>query len=147
MEWIIFRVCDHGRVNKDHQQVLAKGVRGVVSIREERDLARHRVVRVASLVAAGGAAVDVPPLHDVTLLASQGGLWSVAGYERLLDGPLQDERAYAQSWLLKPAQDEDLQFMEGELIRLAKLLDAHGIDPAVRWSEYVLEKASRAHRR
>ena len=64
----------------------------------------------------------VPPLYDVTLVASTGEVWTLAGYERVQSGALQQEYTLGQSWLVTPAPLEDLRKAEAEWARLAQML-------------------------
>ena len=64
----------------------------------------------------------VPPLYDAVLISSAGAVWTLAGYERITSGALQQEYTLGQSWILTPAPLEDLRKAENEWARLAALL-------------------------
>jgi len=64
----------------------------------------------------------VPPLFDVVLLGSTGDSWTLAGYERITSGALQQEFFLGQSWVVNPALPEDLRKAENEWAGLAPLL-------------------------
>jgi len=68
----------------------------------------------------------VPPLYDVVLIASTGEVWTLAGYERVTSGALQQEYFLGQSWVVTPAPLEDLRKAEAEWAKLAALLSAKG---------------------
>ena len=88
----------------------------------EEDHLRHRTTLVARLTAAGMGMRLIPPLFDVVLLGTTGESWTLAGYERVASGALQQEFFLGQSWLVTPAPLEDLRNAENEWARLAKLL-------------------------
>ena len=71
---------------------------------------------------ANSNAKAVPPLYDVALLSSSGEVWTLTGHERILGGPLQQEHAVVQSWLVSPAPLEDLRKAEAEWGRLEEIL-------------------------
>ena len=112
MEWIVHRLCARGRLQPKHM-VWASEARGIVHIAEERNPARRRTMKVARVLM--GGLDQVPPLHDVQLIASEGELWRLAGYELLADGPLQDECMVSQAWTMRPAPDQDLIDAETKL--------------------------------
>ncbi len=64
----------------------------------------------------------VPPLYDAVLVSSPGAVWTLAGYERVTWGALQQEYSLGQSWIVTPAPLEDLRKAENEWARLASLL-------------------------
>lgn len=106
---------------RPRNQTVQRGQRGRVSIREEHDPERHRTVRVARFEPCGAApaAVVLPPLFDAEVLACTGEWMSVAGFERVAAGPLQDPTWFAQSWWLVPAPLEDLLTAESRINRLS----------------------------
>jgi hypothetical protein len=77
---------------------------------------------VARLTQASSNAKAVPPLYDVALLSSSGEVWTLTGHERIRGGPLQQEHAMVQSWLVTPAPLEDLRKAELEWARLSELV-------------------------
>jgi len=68
----------------------------------------------------------VPPLYDVVLIAPTGEVWTLAGYERVTSGALQQEYFLGQSWVVTPAPLENLRKAEAEWAKLAALLSAKG---------------------
>ena len=44
----------------------------------------------------------IPPLFNVVLLGTTGESWTLAGYERVASGALQQEFFLGQSWLVTP---------------------------------------------
>ena len=50
----------------------------------------------------------IPPLYDVTLIRSTGQCWTLAGFERITNGPLSHEHSVAQTWLLELAVVDEL---------------------------------------
>ena len=60
-----------------------------------------------------------PPDENAT-----GEVWTLAGYERVTSGALQQEYFPGQSWLVTPAPLEDLRKAEAEWARLATILDS-----------------------
>ena len=102
-------------------------LRGTLSIKQEEDRVPHRatlVARFAPQVPVGSRVI--PPMYDVVLIASSGEVWTLAGYERMTSGALQQEYFLGQSWLVTPAPLEDLRKAEGEWAKLAALLSAKG---------------------
>ncbi len=121
MDYLVTRIFDGGRVMPNHVRH-SNTVRGVLSVRQEQDTVRHRTVLVARLAPAVNAMKPVPPLYDATLVSSTGDVWTLAGYERVLSGALQQEYSLGQSWIITPAPLEDLRKAETEWVRLAELL-------------------------
>ena len=72
----------------------------------------------------------MPPLYDVVLIAPTGEVWTLAGYERVTSGALQQEYFLGQSWVVTPAPLEDLRKSEAEWAKLAELPSSKA-----RWSE------------
>lgn len=64
----------------------------------------------------------VPPLYDVVVVGCTGEWWTIAGHERVISAPIGEEYVLGQSWLIQPAQCEDLAKAEGEWRRLAEEL-------------------------
>jgi hypothetical protein len=123
MEWLVTRIYDGGRRMPSHVRV-AGTVRGVLTIKQEDDSQRGRMLLVARVHQPGAIAGfrQVPPLYDVALVASTGDAWTLTGHERINAGPLQQETLLGQSWLVAPASLEDLRRAENEWQRLAQLL-------------------------
>lgn len=92
-------------------------MRGLLSIRQETDQARRRVTLVARVQPREGE--GPPPLYDVTLIACTGEIWTLAGYEWTEAGALQHEHCYGQSWLVEPAQTDDVIRAEREWAKAA----------------------------
>lgn len=86
---------------------LAGMVRGRLAITQEEDPIRRRMVLVARLLVPGNTR-GIPPLCDVSLVASSGETWTLAGFERIEAGPLRHVHLVAQSWLVEPAVEQDL---------------------------------------
>jgi hypothetical protein len=97
-------------------------VRGALSVRQEQDKSRNRTTLVARLTVIGGGMHKVPPLYDAVLISSTGAMSTLAGYERITSGALQQEYSLGQSWIIVPAPLEDLRKAENEWARLAALL-------------------------
>ena len=123
------RLFDSGRVMPHHVRN-AGTVRGLLTIKQEEDHVRHRTTRVARFTPQHqiGSRV-VPALYDVVLIASTGEVWTLAGYERVTSGALQQEYFLGQSWLVTPAPLEDLRKAEAEWARLATLLGNKNVTP------------------
>ncbi len=100
--------------------------RGRLEVTEARDDELRRTVRTATF-AVEGDDDPVPPLHDVVLLGMRGSLMSLAGYEEVPDGPLEDLRRYQQTWLLSPASERDLDRAIEQVSRLVGRLRELGI--------------------
>jgi len=83
---------------------------------------RHRRVLVARLSTGSNGMKVVPPLYDVVVVGCTGEWWTIAGHERVISGPIGEEYALGQSWLIQPAQSEDLAKAEAEWRRLAEEL-------------------------
>lgn len=99
-------MLDGGRVIEKHLR-LAGAVRGRLAIAQEEDAMRRRTVLVARLLVQGNTRT-IPPLHDVTLVASTGETWTLAGFECIEAGPLRHVHLVAQAWLVEPATEQDL---------------------------------------
>jgi hypothetical protein len=98
---VVQRMCEGGR-KLQKQMRAASCVRGRVCIEQKQDPSRHRTVLVATLNTE--AQRDrIPRLYDVTLIRSTSDCWTLAGYERILSGPLGHEYAVAQTWLIELA--------------------------------------------
>ena len=128
MERIVRRLFNDGKLINSQHLRQAGTARGKLSIREEHDGARHRVVKVARIVSGTGEPLG-PPLFDIHLTACTGGLLSLGGFERLSAGALQDECVFGQAWVLEPAADDDLIQAETEITRMARLLSESGLNP------------------
>lgn len=98
---------DGGRVMAKHVRAV-NIARGRLTVAREQDTQRHRVVLVARLLCSGSIASPFPPLYDVTLAASNGESWTLAGYERIEAGPLRHVHFVGQSWVIEPAAIHDL---------------------------------------
>lgn len=96
MEWIARRLYRDGKLIKSQHLRQAGTARGTLSIREEDDTVRHRVVKVARIVSGTGDSIG-PPLFDVQLTACTGGLLSLGGFERLTAGAMGDECVFGQA--------------------------------------------------
>ena len=121
MEYLVTRVFDGGRVMPTHVRTSGT-IRGSLSVRQEDDRTRNRTTLVARLTPSGGGMRTVPPLYDAVLISSTGAVWTLAGYERVTSGALQQEYSLGQSWIVTPAPLEDLRKAESEWARLATLL-------------------------
>ena len=100
----------------------ATTTRGKLSISQEEDPVRHRRVLVARLSTGSNGMKVVPPLYDVAVVGCTGEWWTIAGHERVISGPIGEEYVLGQSWLIQPAQCEDLAKAEAEWRRLAEEL-------------------------
>ncbi len=87
---------------------VAATVRGRLTVAQELDGLRHRTVLVARLVCSSSVKPAVQPLYDVTLVASTGECWTLAGFERIEAGPLRHVHFVGQSWIVEPAAIQDL---------------------------------------
>ena len=87
---------------------VAATVRGRLTVAQEVDSLRHRTVLVARLVGSGSVKPPIHPLYDVTLVASTGECWTLAGFERVEAGPLRHVHFVGQSWIVEPAASQDL---------------------------------------
>jgi hypothetical protein len=121
MDCIVTRLLERGRLVRNKHIVIAREVRGRLSIRQQQ--ARGRWCLVAHLAPQARDAVPPPPLHDVTLLPSIGEVLTLTGMEMERAGPLQDEHWHAQTWHVRAGPVEDLHDMEARLSRLAFELD------------------------
>ena len=121
MEYLVTRVFDGGRPMPAHVRT-SNTVRGALSVRQEQDKSRNRTTLVARLTVIGGGMHKVPPLYDAVLISSTGAMSTLAGYERITSGALQQEYSLGQSWIIVPAPLEDLRKAENEWARLAALL-------------------------
>jgi hypothetical protein len=83
-------------------------VRGRLTVKQEQDSLRHRTVLVARLLSSGGTNSPVHPLYDVTLVASSGESWTLAGFERIEAGPMRHVHLVGQAWIVEPASIQDL---------------------------------------
>jgi hypothetical protein len=131
VEWLVTRIYDGGRKLPSHVRG-AGTVRGVLTIRQENDPARGRMVLVARVQQAGalGGFRQVPPLYDVAIVASTGEAFTLTGHERINAGPLQQETLMGQSWLIEPGPMEDLRKAENEWRRLAQVVESMKSDRA-----------------
>jgi hypothetical protein len=129
MDYMVTRLFDGGRVMPHHVRN-AGTLRGTLTIKQEEDHIRHRTTLVARFSPQHqiGSRV-IPPAYDVVLIASTGEVWTLAGYERVTSGALQQEYFLGQSWLVTPAPLEDLRKAEAEWAKLAALLSAKGSQP------------------
>ena len=100
----------------------ATTTRGKLWISQEEDPVRHRHVLVARPSAGSNGMKVVPPLYDVVVLGCTSEWWTIAGHERVISGPIGEEYVLGQSWLIQPAQCEDLAKAEAEWRRLAEEL-------------------------
>jgi hypothetical protein len=94
-------------------------------------------VLVARLLCCGSVASPFPPLYDVSLVASNGESWTLAGYERIEAGALQHVHFVGQSWFIEPAAIQDLIQAErkwgaasGRVHALEEQLIGLGLSPA-----------------
>ena len=125
MDYLVTRLFDGGRVVPHH--VNAGTLRGTLTIKQEDDHIRHRTTLVARFSPQHQIGLRVvPPLYDVVLIGSTGEVWTLAGYERVTSGALQQEYFLGQSWVVTPAPLEDLRKAEAEWAKLAALLSAKG---------------------
>lgn len=86
---------------------IAGTVRGRITVAQEQDSLRHRTVLVARL-ACNGPRLPVQPLYDVTLVASSGEIWTLAGFERIEAGPMRHVHLVGQAWIIEPVVIQDL---------------------------------------
>ena len=77
-------------------------VRGRLTVGQEQDSLRPRTVRVARLLCSGGVRTPVQPLYDVTLVASSGESWTLAGFERIEAGRMRHVHLLGQAWIIEP---------------------------------------------
>lgn len=82
-------------------------VKGRLTVSQEQDSLRHRTVLVARLLT-GTTRPQIPPLFDVTLVASTGETWTLAGFERIEAGPMRHVHLVGQAWLIEPVAIQDL---------------------------------------
>ena len=101
------RVFDGGRVMEKHAQI-AWIVRGRLTVGQEQDSLRHRTVLVARLFCSGGVRTPVHLLYDVTLVASSGESWTLAGFERIEVGPMRHVHLVGQAWIIEPVAIQEL---------------------------------------
>jgi len=104
-----------------------EGGRGWLQVTESRDDELRRTVRRASFRLEDKAAPAIPDLLDVTLLAITGSTMSLSGFEEVADGPLLDARRYAQTWLLVPASERELDAALSDRSRLVAHLAHLGV--------------------
>ena len=98
------RIFDGGRVMEKHVRT-ASIVKGRLTV--SQDSLRHRTVLVARLLT-GSTRPQIPPLFDVTLVASTGETWTLAGFERIEAGPMRHVHLVGQAWLIEPVAIQDL---------------------------------------
>ena len=113
VEYLAQKIFDGGRVMAKHVRA-ANIVRGRLTVAQEQDTQRHCVVLVARLLCCGSVASPFPPLYDVSLVASNGGSWTLTSYERIEAGPLRHVHFVGQSWIIEPAPIQDLIQAERE---------------------------------
>lgn len=106
VEYQVQRIFDGGRVMEKHVRI-ASIVKGKLTVAQEQDSLRHRTVLVARLHT-GSARQQIPPLFDVTLVASTGETWTIAGFERIEAGPMRHVHLLGQAWLIEPVAIQDL---------------------------------------
>jgi len=125
----VTRLFDGGRVMPHHVRN-AGTVRGLLTIKQEDDHVRHRTTLVARLTPQHqiGSRV-VPPLYDVVLIASTGEVWTLAGYERVTSGALQQEYFLGQSWLVTPAPLEVFKKGRGRVGEARNTSGSQGLRP------------------
>lgn len=111
----MYRLFSGGRAVPPHIRWASKA-RGSLTLSEERDESRKRIVRVARLT---GATEKVPPLYDAEIVEI-GGWIVIVGIERLNAGPLQDEHQLGQTWWCQLVQAEDLRQAELRVLELAR---------------------------
>jgi len=135
VEYQVQRVFDGGRVMEKHVRT-AGIVRGQLTVAQEEDSLRHRTVLVARLICGGSPRPPVQPLYDVTLIASTGGSWTLAGFERIEAGPMRHVHLVGQAWLVEPVVIQDLIDAErkwgaasGRAHDLEQQLIGHGLAP------------------
>lgn len=102
-------------------------IRGSVQVGEARDDNLRRLVRTASLEAvAGQGGEPIPPLRDVVLLGWKGVI-TLTGYEAIEGDRLNQPTLYQQTWILAPAECDDLQRLERHVSRLIARLRLAGV--------------------
>ena len=106
VEYQAQRIFDGGRVMEKHART-ASIIKGKLTVAQEQDNLRHRTVLVARLQT-GSARQQIPPLFDVTLVASTAETWTIAGFERLEAGPMGHVHLVGQAWLIEPVTIQDL---------------------------------------
>ncbi len=95
----------------------ATTVRGRLSVAQEEDALRRRTVLVARFTPAKGNGTlmqRLPPLYDVQLISLNGEVMTLAGYERVVAGVLQQDYVLGQSWIVTPGPIEDLMHAEAQ---------------------------------
>ena len=122
LEYFLVRLYDNGRPRPKHLTV-RHGLRGSLTVREEHDPERQRMVRVARFhVPSSTPQNEVPALFDVVLLRCTSEWISLSGIERIAGGTLQEPISYAQSWWLSAAPLEDLIVAERRVNELSEQL-------------------------
>lgn len=110
----MYRLFAGGREVPHHIRWASKAC-GVLTISEENDRTRHRIVPVARLT--GGD--KVPPLYDARVVCIEGRI-VITGLERVAAGPLQDEHQLGQTWWCEPVQTAELRQAELRINALAR---------------------------
>jgi hypothetical protein len=101
--------------------------RGSLHVEEARDESLRRIVRTARLEAvAGQGGEPIPPLRDVVLLGWKGVI-TLTGYEAIEDHRLSHPTLYQQTWILAPAECDDLQRADRNITRLIARLRLAGV--------------------
>src|SRR5207249_3845777 len=86
MDYFVTRLYSQGRVTPKH---VRHPVRGQLSVCEEHDTERNRVVKIARLVVPASVGKESPPpLYDAVMLGLTGDWLSLSGFERLAAGSL-----------------------------------------------------------
>lgn len=106
VEYEVQRLLDSGKVTPKHLRA-TNTVRGLLTIAQEPDTVRHRAVLVARLVPSSTFPA-IPPLFDVSVVTLSGSLWTLAGYERIETGALNQPQLVGQAWIVEPVFVQDL---------------------------------------
>jgi hypothetical protein len=117
MDYFVTRLYSQGRLTPKH---VRHPVRGQLSVCEEHDAERNRMVKIARLVVPASVGKESPPpLYDAVMLGLTGDWLSLSGFERLAAGSLSDLTSWAQTWLCCPAPIEELMAAERKVNELS----------------------------
>lgn len=110
MVYRVFRLREKGWILPRHRTAF-RAVSGTLQVVEVQSPTLNRSERVATLFdpSTGIPLADIAPLHDAQLIHFAAGRMTLSGIEYLPDEVNVRTFGFAQSWLLIPSDDPDLQ--------------------------------------